>query len=84
MADQYRITDEGIQEAIEILDRGGFLPEPLEDEALNTLQLKTSCAKYIDASRAKGDARTDQEERDVIIVFLFEAHISARVRRMLN
>jgi hypothetical protein len=84
MSERHCITEEGIQEALDVLDRGGFLPDATEDEALDTLTLKTACEKYISASREKGDKRTEQDVRDALIVGYFEAHISDRVRRMIN
>jgi hypothetical protein len=82
--EKYRLTEEGAQEAVTILERTGFLPEATEDEDINTLQLMAACTKYIDASRAKGDKRTELECQDALIVAYFEAFLKALVRRIVN
>jgi hypothetical protein len=84
MSEKYRLTEEGVAEAVLILESSGYLPEATEDEDINTLALKTACEKYIEASRAKGDKRTEGEERDAMVVFYFEAHLKALVRRIVN
>jgi hypothetical protein len=81
---QYRLTDEGVQDAIEILERGGYLPEASDDEALNTFALKAACAKYIAVSVAKGDARSDQECQDALVIGFLDAKLQDTVRRLIN
>ena len=82
--EKYRLTEEGAQEAVTILERTGFLPEATDDEDINTLQLMAACTKYIDVSRAKGDKRTELECQDALIVAYFEAFLKALVRRIVN
>jgi hypothetical protein len=82
--EQYRLSEAGIEEAVEILERDGFLPDTTEDEAINTLALRTACARYIEASVAKGDRRTDRECQDAIVIGYFEAQLQDRVRRIVN
>jgi hypothetical protein len=82
--EKYYLTDEGVQEAIEILERGGFLPEVSDDEIMNTVQLKVACEQYITVSREKGDKRTDQECQDAMVVVLLEARLKDAMRRIVN
>jgi hypothetical protein len=84
MGEQYRLSEEGMQEALAVLEDSGFLPEAAEDENINTLALRTACEKYIDASRIKGDTRTDRECQDAMLVSFLQAHLEALVRRIIN
>jgi hypothetical protein len=84
MSEKYRLTEEGMQEALTVLENSGFLPEAGDDEDINTLALRTACEKYVDASRAKGDARTDRECQDAMLVSFLQAHLEALVRRIVN
>ena len=79
-----RISEKGMEAAVEVLARDGFLDdmEPTENHIENFIKLRTACAKYRDASVAKGEARTNQECTDAIMIAYFEAYLTDVTRNI--
>jgi len=77
--EEYRITEKGMELAVKILADGGFLDnmEPTENVIKNFVMLKSACAKFIEASIAKGEARSHQESLDAVAIAFFEAYLEA-------
>ena len=78
MSEEYtRITDKGMDQAVEILARDGFLDEadPTENVFDNFRKLKVACGKYVEASVAKGSARSNKECTEAILVGFFQAYL---------
>jgi hypothetical protein len=84
--DEYlRLSEKGMDAAVEILARDGFLDEiePTENVFENYSNLKVACDKYVAASVAKGSARSSEECRDAILVAYFQAYL-VDVTRQVN
>ena len=78
----YKITEKGMALALEILVRDGFFTENPNGNAADLFATKAACRKYIEASVAKGDARSDQEGQDVIMFAYFEAYLEDVTRKL--
>lgn len=81
MSEKYKITDKGLDLAVGILMRDGYLPL-LDAGVPPAMQLKTACRRYIEASKAKGDARSDQECQDAILIAFFGAYLEDVTRKL--
>lgn len=79
-----RITEKGMDAAVEILARDGYLDaaEPTENVYENFTLLKAACVKHREASVAKGSARSKAECRDAILVAYFEAYLEDVTRKV--
>ena len=77
MSEVARITEKGIDAALIVLERDGYLvEEPSETNSVsNYVYLNKVCLKYIEDSKVKGDARTQQEEKDGILIAYFQAYL---------
>jgi hypothetical protein len=85
MSEEYsRISEKGMDEAVNILARDGFLDdaEPTENVFENFSKLKIACGKYVEASVAKGSARSNTECRDAILIGFFQAYLEDVTRRV--
>ena len=81
------ITDRGIEFAVEILEREGYLTDAFsenDDFDANLAKVKTAIAKYLEASVAKGSARSNQECADAILIAYFEAYIDDVAKHRVN
>jgi hypothetical protein len=77
------ITEKGIMLAIEILVRDGFVVDaPGSNHTSNLIALKSICGKFLEASLAKGEARSDQECQDAIVIAYFEAYLEDVTRKL--
>jgi len=75
-----RITQKGIDYSVELLNKGGYLTEPPTDWAtLNLLTLLAACEKFMEDSKKKGDARTQLEEADAVLIFIFHSYIKEQL-----
>jgi len=79
MSEEHRITEKGMELAVSILAREGFLDnmEPSENVIENFIKLKTACTKYIEAFVAKGPDHSDEEASNAIVIAYFEAYLEA-------
>jgi hypothetical protein len=79
-----RITEKGMDQAVEILARDGFLDdaEPTENIFDNFSKLRAACGKYVEASVAKGSARSSKECAEAILVGFFQAYLEDVTRRV--
>jgi hypothetical protein len=66
-----RITEAGIEAAIQVLNTSGDIPQSGSNPTETCIRLIAACEKYLEASRAKGDSRSEQEERDGVLVCYF-------------
>ena len=80
----HRITEKGVELALEILERGGYLPEATDSIDVDTAQLKAACTEYIEASVAKGSARSNEECRDAILIAYLNGYLEDLLRRIVN
>ncbi len=80
-----QITEKGIAAAIKVLEDSGFrgyLSKSISNPTENSIRLIAVCEKYIEVSVAKGDARTEQEIHDGILVHLLQTHLQEAVSTM--
>lgn len=82
--EQMRISEAGILEALQILEREGYLPEPTESIDVDAIQLKEAADKYVEASIAKGSERTNKECREAILIAYFQAYLADLTRALIN
>jgi hypothetical protein len=85
MSEEYsRITEKGMDQAVEILARDGFLDdaEPTDNVFENFSQLKVACGKYVEASVAKGSDRSNQECAEAILIGFFQAYLEDVTNRV--
>jgi hypothetical protein len=83
MSDQYRVTEKGMLLALRLLQREGFLlEEPGVNVTADLIAAKRACGKYIEASKAKGDARSDQDCQDAVMIAYFEAWLEDITRKI--
>jgi len=70
--------------AVALLARNGFLEdmEPTENFVENFIKLKAACIKHREASIAKGEARSEEECRDAIMIAYFEAYLDDVTRKI--
>lgn len=72
MAD--RITEKGIERACVILASEGYLDTVNLDPnqiMSGVFAIKEACKKYMDASKAKGSARTFEEKTNALLIAFF-------------
>jgi len=74
-----QITEKGKQKVMEILVSSGSL-QPNLDASLS--EIHKACEKYMVASRSRGDARTEQETRDAVLISLFNFSVLAQLKQM--
>lgn len=84
MEETYRLTEKGMVLALQILERDGYLPEPTVNLDVDIVQLEQACARYLENSRAKGEARNSQEASDAIIIAYFEGYLKDLSNRLVN
>lgn len=77
MEESYILTEKGKIMALQILHHGDLLPELSGNLATDASLVRAACAKYIEASVAKGEARSEEECADVIAIALFDAYLEA-------
>jgi hypothetical protein len=83
MNEEYRITERGMIEALEILIDGGYLTGEPGDFLFETqLIVKDACDRYIADSVAKGESRTNEECRDAFIIGYFHAYLEDVTKRV--
>jgi hypothetical protein len=70
-----QISEKGIEFALRILTASGDLPEPTDNPIETHIRLIAACEKYIETSKARADVRTEQEERDCLLVYYFQAYL---------
>ena len=80
--DDYVLTYEGIGQAIQILSRDGLLDTKIapKDVQEGFAVLDTKATTFLTASRAKGDARSQQELDEAQLIALFKLWIEGYVR----
>jgi hypothetical protein len=79
-----KITEKGVTVAIDVLERDGYLTEkPTGNAFADYMALNRAIDRYIEASRDKGDARTEQDKSDAVLMFFFKVHVQ-EVLRSLN
>ena len=77
--EQSRISDKGIELALRILTASGYLPKPADNPVETHIRLIAACEKYFEASKNKGEARTEQEEQDVLLIYFFLLYLQDAV-----
>jgi hypothetical protein len=82
MNDQHQITENGIIVAAEILVRDGFFKGNPSGSHADLFAAKAACRKYIEASVAKGDARSEQDCADAVLIAYFEAYLEDVTRKI--
>ena len=82
MAD--RITEKGMEVALDILHKDGFLPKLTDNFEINIVLAKVACVEYIRASVAKGEARTDEDIKWAILIGFFEAYLDDTMKKALQ
>lgn len=75
MMEDLQISEIGIQVALEILGNSGYLPEAVDNPVETQIRLIAACKGYIEASVARADVRTEQEERDCLLVYCLQTYL---------
>lgn len=71
------ITEKGVESVLKILGNSGFLPKSADTLVETQIRLVAACKEYIKASVAKADVRTEQEERDCLLVYCLQTYLQA-------
>jgi hypothetical protein len=79
-----RITEKGIEQAVTILLREGFLGDAASDITSEILLLQEACRKYVEVSVAKGTHRSNAECAEAILIGFFQAYLDDVYRTMVN
>ena len=78
------ITEKGIEQAVSILIRDGFLGDAADDVTSEVLLLQEACAKYVEVSVAKGSNRSNAECAEAILIGFFQAYLDDVYHSMVN
>jgi hypothetical protein len=78
------ISEKGIERAVEILLRDGFLGDAAGDFTSEILLLQEACAKYVEVSVAKGTNRSNAECAEALLIGFFQAYLDDVYRTMVN
>ena len=82
--ESYRLTEKGMVQALEILEREGLLPKQTESIDVDAVQLRAACAEHSKRSVAKGGERTNEECAEALLIAYFEAYLEDLIRRIVN
>jgi hypothetical protein len=75
-----RITQKGVDYSLELLNKGGYLDQqPTDSMTLNLMYLIEACEKFIEDSKKQGDARTDLDVADAVLIFLFQHYLKEQL-----
>jgi hypothetical protein len=82
--EKVHITEKGIDVALVVLEREGYLTQDPHEPLIvsDYVYLNKICLEYMEASKAKGDARTQQEEKDGILIAYFQAFLEDTLKKV--
>lgn len=77
MMEDLQITEKGVESVLEILGNSGYLPRSSDNLVETRIRLVAACEEYIKASVARADVRTEQEERDCLLVYCLQIYLQS-------
>lgn len=77
-----QITEKGIVKAMGILRRDGYSLPQSENVMVNAVHLRSSVSAYLEASKAKGDARTESEMLDAVLMVFFDMYLQTTLQNV--